>query len=690
MSKSFNLVSEDISGLINFALSLNIGSSLLTFRRCLASVVEERLALVFGHPPREVLEHQAFVLQLFGRTGTKVMERQHILQGLRLGDWRKTDVVEVYVTPGTQFSCEHILQTVVSGLCYALCNSQFSLYPRHRWLGADQAVDQVSMLQAIFGLATAVYQKFLVECGDRGSRDPTSHARSATVPETDPLCPPLQQGQPVSGDANPVLDTPAFPSTEHSFPRLDEAGPDQHGGEQNRQADPGAQALINARRRRVAWAWLETSPWWRLIIIRQLMQPASHLLHAYVARSGEKWQIQQHIAMVKQQPPEQPAMSRKAPLLEYVSLVAEKSCLAQLQEVMASTSWQWVPQVAWNLECQGLTFRLASRQGCLVHELLVLPTKRYPLKLFNLLVLDDFASTVLAEMPCMLDPFTAAFVKHFSDEGLASETSLTCLNFLAHLASTETIGIEHGHGSVHRLITAQQAHTHIPTMGFINAQWVCQKLCKGLGGRGLRSRGPSSSKAVQHRFCQKRKLHQAGGPPKRKRGGGGAWRAFVSLQRRGARGRADLGAVGVRYRAAKEAGSAEFAEAQRVGEAATHTAKTGAGGFGGPTRQVRRKLATKLRQQPQAAQSSSGTAEQPPQHPDHQQRLQGQIELSASLKQVRSMARQSSRAEAQAWRRELAILEKYQEDTPSKIKEAVFSALPQLDANKFAGDLHSA
>ena len=445
MSKCFNLTSNDVSGLLNFALSLNTGASLLTFRQCLAEVVAERLELVFGRIPQEVLDHQSFILDVFGQTGTKQAERRHILQGLGLGDWRNTSSIEVYITPGTGCNRSDIVKTVVQGLSYALCHTQFSLYPRHRWLGADAALDQIALLQAVFGLATAVCDKFLIASGDKVASKPEQQMQAACLPEDMPAEPSLPQAS-AGAEPPPVLDTHIAVAAEAQVLRAEVPSHEVTAAEEGEEQEPGSQAKVNARRRRVTWEWLQSRPWWRLLAIRQLTRPVSRLLHTYIGRAGESWQRKEHAAMIKHNPEAEPARSRRSPLIEYVSLKAEKACVQQLLEIMTSDSWRWVPQTAWTLQCQALPFRLASRQGCLVHELLVLPTTCYPFKLFNPLILPDFDATILNEPACMLGPFSTKFSQQFPEDQLRSETSLTCLNFLAHLASAETIGIEHGHG----------------------------------------------------------------------------------------------------------------------------------------------------------------------------------------------------------------------------------------------------
>ena len=49
-TRSFELLEETVSGLINFSLSLSMGSSMVAFRRALSKVVHQGLVVKRGYP----------------------------------------------------------------------------------------------------------------------------------------------------------------------------------------------------------------------------------------------------------------------------------------------------------------------------------------------------------------------------------------------------------------------------------------------------------------------------------------------------------------------------------------------------------------------------------------------------------------------------------------------------------------
>ena len=139
-----------------------------------------------------------------------------------------------------------------------------------------------------------------------------------------------------------------------------------------------------------------------------------------------------------------------------------------------------------------------------------------------------------------------------------------------------------------------------------------------------------------------------------------------------------FGAEGQRYRAAKEAGSRPYQQVQRAGEAAAQVAQAGRGGFGGPTRLMRRRLATQLRLQPSGAQPPAHLLGSMPAGPIANLPIQTLGQLSSSLTQVRAVARQQAKVQSQCLREELATVAQFQQNAGAQLQEAVFSSLPSV------------
>ena len=167
------LLPELVTGAINCALSLRCGGSMAKFRRCLAEEVASRFVVLKGRPSQDAIMHKKALLRLFVSHGTGLAMRQMLLVLCPNGDWR-SDKVEFYQQPGplalpNDAAC---LEHVVAGLMTALCSAQPEIYPRHRWTGADLAVDSLGVFEACHRLLSTKYIRFAA------SYEPASRART--------------------------------------------------------------------------------------------------------------------------------------------------------------------------------------------------------------------------------------------------------------------------------------------------------------------------------------------------------------------------------------------------------------------------------------------------------------------------------------------------------------------------------
>ena len=232
----------------------------------------------------------------------------------------------------------------------------------------------------------------------------------------------------------------------------------------------------NEKSRSLAAEWLRSQPLARLMAIKLFMRPLSELLTTYVKRSGQAWTKKQAAQTAK-------ALLQGTDLLgsssykEYLSLTAENTFFQRLKEVVGSAAWNWLPSSSWTLSFESLLFRLGSRMGCAVYQLLQQPTSRSPHPLFKLTVEPTAAvARHLQHMgTCCQDSFTQSHLGQYPGDALVGADSLAVLEAVAVSASTETVGVEWGHGRVHRLITKSSVQTHTPTT--MEGWYACRHSC---------------------------------------------------------------------------------------------------------------------------------------------------------------------------------------------------------------------
>ena len=142
-AKSFHLVEQQVQGLIHFSLSLSLGSAMARFRKSLAAILENTSNYVItrGEPPDSAVQHRSFLIDLFCQSGTNVALKQHLLAQLPNGNWARQDKIELWIPGGVEFEEAKLYKDVGAVLLLCLAGRGFRVYPKHRWQGADIAVD---------------------------------------------------------------------------------------------------------------------------------------------------------------------------------------------------------------------------------------------------------------------------------------------------------------------------------------------------------------------------------------------------------------------------------------------------------------------------------------------------------------------------------------------------------------------
>ena len=598
-SKSFSIFSDLISGVINFSLSLSHSSTMAKFRQSMAQVVGDpsKFEILRGSSSPAATAFRHFIIDVFCQSGANAKLRAYLLLRLPNGDWQRRDKIEVYVAPLTDVDEAKLRKQVVTALLMCLGGRAFRVYPRHRWIGADAALDQVGICLAIHSLASQTYSQMVF--GQSNLILPTdTQQRAAAAAEADMLeDPDLVDAD--FHDPDPATAQAAASSHAVAAPPF----PPNTGAASAEVSPAASMAAANARCRKLAVTWLRSDPLGPVIALRLLLSPLVKLLTSYVKRSGRHWTQEQRARVAQAMAAGVEAMPRSS-FEEYLALSSEREFFRQLQDLIEGAQWQHVPRDLWTQNFEAKCFRVSSRMGCSVHQLLVFPCQRCPHRLLKL-VLDSTPEAVadfLAVQPCCHDELTSQHIKAYPGELVNSEESLSCLNAMTSLSSTETVGVEWGHGRVHRLITKSSVQTHVPTIDFVGAQWLCQKLQQRHLGQSPPVPPPTSEQPEPQTPGQP----AAESTGKRKRGGGGAWRAFVSQQTRGSQGQADLRQLSARYQEAKRLRTPEYVAAEEAGQAATKRHKLqGQRAFGPTARQTSRKRRSQMLQA-QASQAGEG------------------------------------------------------------------------------------
>ena len=182
-NRVLSLMSGTTAGVLRHSLSLQGGALMNTFRRAIRLEIRARggVRLLHGSPPVAVQRHRDFMLRLFCARGRCVLEKRSLLLLLPNGDWRSKRI-ELYVPHGSQLTADAAEDMVANGLVTALAGAQYDVYPRHRWTGADLAVDQCGLLEAVHCLGSSSYARFLDLLSGTETAPPRSIERAVGGP----------------------------------------------------------------------------------------------------------------------------------------------------------------------------------------------------------------------------------------------------------------------------------------------------------------------------------------------------------------------------------------------------------------------------------------------------------------------------------------------------------------------------
>ena len=320
---------------------------------------------------------------------------------------------------------------------------------------------------------------------------------------------------------------------------------------------------------------MQTQPLPRLMVMKAAMRPLTAVLDDHLRRGSDGWAHEQRAAVAEGEASgADPGAARLSPLLEYLHLTSEKRFMADLQALRQEDPWLHIPEEQHTRAFQTVVFRLLSRMGCLVHELLITPTTKFPLELFKIIEggkpQADRCAGVLEDCSCILDDFSHTMLETYPDGQLAEGDGLALLQALALLSPVDTASLERSHGRVSRLLRSQSVQTRPPTFSFLNAQHWCLKYKERASGTPGAKAQPAPARAAG--LARAPTSMDAGSKPG-KRGGGGPWRAFLSEARRGVSARADFAKLKEDYAIIKAEQGETWQRLQQLGSAGTQLHK---------------------------------------------------------------------------------------------------------------------
>ena len=162
-SQAGNIVSDEISGLLNTALSQQGSGTLLELRGILADILEQELEIVYDQAPAgHELEYRAGVYDLYlpyPQPSRQVVLRRHVLGHLFNGSLEQKPI-QHFCAFNCCSSYEHTVSKMKKYGAWALMPNKCPRLIRAKWTNQEQAVSWAGLLDAHHGLLRRVMVRF--------------------------------------------------------------------------------------------------------------------------------------------------------------------------------------------------------------------------------------------------------------------------------------------------------------------------------------------------------------------------------------------------------------------------------------------------------------------------------------------------------------------------------------------------
>ena len=214
----------------------------------------------------------------------------------------------------------------------------------------------------------------------------------------------------------------------------------------------------------------------------------------------------------------------------------EQDCLRQVSLLLREDKlWSGLPESSLTVSQRCLIYRMLSRTGCCVEELLISEHRRFPIAVFRLLATPDLATAreLLGTPECVRDSWGHGFLEAYPDP-LCNE-AMAVLVCVASMLKLDIAEIECRHAAIRRHLSTR-IHTHVMGFGELSGMWMAQQARTRAavvehGAIGLKLRPRKTARPATASANLKRPRP---GPLKKKKASraGGAHRAFFSEQLR--------------------------------------------------------------------------------------------------------------------------------------------------------------
>ena len=238
-------------------------------------------------------------------------------------------------------------------------------------------------------------------------------------------------------------------------------------------------SALNSKFQKQAHQWLLSRPLSYLTLWRIIMGPLDHLMQSQFKFSSMDWETCERASAALKG--SQPLGSTPPDVVrDYRMVVAaeqrfEKVFMTELLSLFTSPMpWNYIEDHCLHISFRCLCFRVLSRAGCAVHQLLTHVHSGFPFKLFLVLKTPARAQEFMNIPNCLKDCWTLALAESFGDFNSAHFRQFLMLQGM--IQQTDISNIESRHASIRRQLVSRSTQTTSLSASTLSAEWVFQNV----------------------------------------------------------------------------------------------------------------------------------------------------------------------------------------------------------------------
>ncbi len=408
---AMSTVESDVAGMLAVGLGFAETGSCSAFQQALCRIFSRKMVVYHTQPPTMDVASPAAIYQrdLFDVflpiRGVEASyaklnkKRRYIISYLLNGDMRDALEIPHFCRWGCCVTSEATMKCFAVYLSWALCPRQIPIFPRSRWTQYDKCVDALGLLAGVHGLLPQVIFEVTgnpvlapaPNVSDFPDQNPSLALKDNDEDDWDSaLDSENARGQPVPSCG--IEPPPPVQGIEQEQPASEEP-------------DWSDYAKIRKQNKAKAALWVATSPFPRLVIIKETFSILLLVMYHFLDVSGKSFERRQRLRAQK-------GFKRSYTVLEAALGVDVNWHMQELIDLM----WRLpkaMPAASYSASLKAKRFTMISCALSSVHCLVRMPRAGFPYRMFKLLVSKNEAEGILQCRPCMYDALSHMLLQEY-------------------------------------------------------------------------------------------------------------------------------------------------------------------------------------------------------------------------------------------------------------------------------------